>query len=76
MVDTRFYENHGPFTLAQVAEICDARVEDASKADVEVRELATMSAAAEGDICFFMIKTEGQSSRNPCNRLHNHAGAS
>ena len=42
MVDTRFYENHGPFTLAQVAEICDARVEDASKADVEVRELATM----------------------------------
>ncbi|MFR8205627.1 MAG: hypothetical protein ACLU99_04300 [Alphaproteobacteria bacterium] len=43
MVDTRFYENHGPFTLAQVAEICDARVEDASKADVEVRELATMS---------------------------------
>ncbi len=54
MVDTRFYENHGPFTLAQVAEICDARVEDASKADVEVRELATMSAAAEGDICFFL----------------------
>ena len=58
MVDTRFYENHGPFTLAQVAEICDARVEDASKADVEVRELATMSAAAEGDICFFYDKKQ------------------
>lgn len=56
MVDSRFYKNNGPFTLSKVAEICEAELQDSSKAGVEIRELATMAAASEGDICFFFDK--------------------
>ncbi len=53
MVDGRFYKNNGPFTLAKVAEICGAKLEDEGKAGVEIKELSTISRAGEGDICFF-----------------------
>lgn len=56
MVDTRFFKNNGPFTLAQISEICEAELEDKSKADVQIRDLATMSGAKEGEICFFFDK--------------------
>lgn len=56
MVDSRFYKNNGPFTLAKVAEICEAELADASAAGVEIKELATMAKAGEGDICFFYDK--------------------
>ena len=56
MVDTRFYKNNGPFSLAKVAEICDAELTDSSKADVEISNLATLEKAADGDVCFFFDK--------------------
>ena len=56
MVDTRFYKNNGPFALSKVAEICEAELLDASKANVEVKDLATMFAAGEGEVCFFFDK--------------------
>ncbi len=56
MVDSRFYKNNGPFSLAKVAELCEAELTDASKADVEIKELATLAGAGEGDICFFYDK--------------------
>ncbi len=56
MVDTKFFNNKGPFTLAQIAEICEAELEDKSKADVRITDLATMFNAKEGEICFFFDK--------------------
>ena len=56
MVDTRFYQNNGPFTLAEVAEICAAELVDASKAGVKVTEIAMLPVAGEGEICFFYDK--------------------
>jgi len=56
MVDSRFYKNNGPFSLAKVAEICGATLEDATKSDVEIKDLATLNSAEEGDICFFFDK--------------------
>ncbi len=56
MVDTRFYQNNGPFTLAEVAEICAAELVDASKAGVKVAEIAMLPVAGEGEICFFYDK--------------------
>lgn len=56
MVDTNFYKNNGPFTLQQVAEFCEAELQDASKAAVTVNNIATMEKADNGDICFFYDK--------------------
>lgn len=56
MVDTNFYKNNGPFTLQQIAEICEAELVDGSKATVSVNNLATMEQARENDICFFYDK--------------------
>lgn len=56
MVDTTFFENKGPFTLQQVAEICDAELKDASKAQVTVNNINTMENAGEQEICFFYDK--------------------
>ena len=51
MVDSRFYKNNGPFTLAKVADICGAELTEPDKSGVEIRELSTLSKAGEGDIC-------------------------
>lgn len=56
MVDTRFYKNNGPFSLQKVAEICQAKLLDESKAAVEVKDLATLFGAKEGEVCFFFDK--------------------
>lgn len=56
MVDTAFCKNNGPFSLAKIAEICEAELEDKSKADVQIKDLATMFTAGEGEICFFFDK--------------------
>ena len=42
MVDTQFYINKGPFSLRQIAEICEAELADAGKADVVIKDIATM----------------------------------
>ena len=56
MVDTAFYKNKGPFSLAEVARICEARINDNAKASVMVQNIATMESAKAGDICFFYDK--------------------
>ena len=56
MADSRFYENHGPFTLEQICEICDAVLEDSGKKDLQIADMATMGTAGEGQICFFYDK--------------------
>lgn len=56
MVDTTFFKNNGPFTLAQIAEICGAELRDASKAGESIKDIATMFNAGAGEICFFYDK--------------------
>lgn len=56
MVDTTFFKNNGPFTLAQIAEVCGAELRDASKATETINDIATMDKAGQGEICFFYDK--------------------
>ena len=56
MVDKTFFNNHGPFRLQDIAEICNATLKDASKANVEIKDIATMFNASEGEVCFFYDK--------------------
>ena len=56
MIDTSFYINHGPLSLKKVAEITGAVLQDNSKADILVRDIATLTRAGEGEICFFYDK--------------------
>ena len=56
MVDTSFFINNGPFTLQQVAEICEAELQNAEKAGVTVNNINTMERAGAGEICFFYDK--------------------
>lgn len=56
MVDTNFYINKGPFTLQQVAEICEAELQAADKALAEVKDINTMLKAGADEICFFYDK--------------------
>lgn len=56
MVDTTFFSNNGPFTLAQIAEICGAELRDPSKANLSINNIATMAMAGAEEICFFYDK--------------------
>ena len=62
MVDTTFFENKGPFTLQHIAEICDAKLADCTKAQVKINDIATMDKAGDHELCFFYdrkIKEKG-----------------
>ena len=50
MVDTRFFKNNGPFTLAQIAEICEAELEDKTKSDIKIKDMATKTVEATGGV--------------------------
>jgi UDP-3-O-[3-hydroxymyristoyl] glucosamine N-acyltransferase len=56
MVDNRFYKNNGPFSLAQIAEICGAELVDKSKAGVMIADMASMDTGTDGEITFFFDK--------------------
>lgn len=56
MVDATFFKNNGPFTLAQIAEVCGAELRDSSKANESIKDIATMTNAGVGEICFFYDK--------------------
>lgn len=56
MVDTTFFKNNGPFTLAQIAEVCGAELRDASRANETIKDIATMASAGAEEICFFYDK--------------------
>ena len=56
MVDTRFYKNNGPFTLAKIAEVTGAQLQDETKSQEQVVGLASMESATNNDLCFFFDK--------------------
>lgn len=53
MVDVSFYINHGPMTLQKVAELTGAELQDASQSGTIVHDIAVMTKAGQGEICFF-----------------------
>ena len=53
MVDPRFYKNNGPFSLKQIAEICNASLVDETKSDIMINDIASIFKGGEGEISFF-----------------------
>lgn len=58
MIDTAFYENHGPLSLEEVAKICEAELVDKSQSSVKINNIAAFNNAGAGDICFFYDKKQ------------------
>lgn len=56
MVDTKFFKNNGPYTLAEIANVCGAELKDLSKADMQIKDIATMFNAGADEVCFFYDK--------------------
>lgn len=53
MVDRSFYEARQNVTLADVAKVTAAVLENSAAADILIADIATMQNAGENDICFF-----------------------
>jgi len=53
MVDTRFFKNHGPFTLEHLSAITGAALADASQAAFLIHDVAPLDRATVRDISFF-----------------------
>lgn len=64
MVDLSFYINNGPMTLQKVSEITGAVLQDPSKANVMIRDIATLTRADQGEICFFYDKKAKDQAKN------------
>ena len=58
MIDSRFYKNNGPFSLKQIAEICGAELQDASKADVMIEGIGSIFNGGASEISFFFDKKQ------------------
>jgi len=52
MPDPRFFTRHGPFTLGEIAEICDASLKSDTDRDRTVRDVAPLERAGAEDLSF------------------------
>lgn len=70
MADPRFYTNKGPFTLAQLAEMSGARLENCDDPGIEISDVNGLEAAGPGDLAFFENRKYkdalGQSTAGAC----------
>ena len=64
MVDTRFYKNNGPFTLAKVVEVTGTNLLDNAKMQEQIFGLASMESATGEDLCFFFDKKSKSKAAN------------
>lgn len=64
MVDTRFYIKKCTPTLAEVAALCGAELQDASRAAETVTDINTMDKAGAGEICFFYDRKKKAAAQN------------
>jgi UDP-3-O-[3-hydroxymyristoyl] glucosamine N-acyltransferase len=53
MVDRRFFTNHGPFTVGELASLTGATLRDTSKANLKLSEVAPLDRATAQDASFF-----------------------
>ncbi|MDD4557162.1 MAG: UDP-3-O-(3-hydroxymyristoyl)glucosamine N-acyltransferase [Alphaproteobacteria bacterium] len=56
MVSMTFFKNKGPFTLKEIAETCELKLLDETKADFKVYNISALSDAGSGEICSFYDK--------------------
>jgi len=54
LADTRFFENHGPFTIAQIAAICGGEVVQANDPNALIGDTSSLALAKPGDVSFFL----------------------
>lgn len=54
MADARFFENHGPFTIAQIAAICGGDVARAEDPNAMIGDTSSLTLAKPGDVSFFL----------------------
>lgn len=52
MADPRFFNNHGPFTLTKLCEITGASLQDGADGSIEIKDVAALDTASDGDITF------------------------
>jgi len=52
MVDRKFFDYAGPFTLTQIAEMSGARLENCDRPETEIQDVAPLDAAGARDIGF------------------------
>lgn len=52
MADPRFFERKGPFALSELADLAEAEIAGNADAVAELRDVATLDQAGEGDITF------------------------
>ena len=64
MIDTRFYIKKCTPTLAEVAALCGAELQDASRAAETVTDINTMDKAGAGEICFFYDRKKKAAAQN------------
>lgn len=53
MADRRFFENHGPFTLGELAQKIDAQLLSPEHENIRVSDVAALDQAGDGDLSFF-----------------------
>jgi UDP-3-O-[3-hydroxymyristoyl] glucosamine N-acyltransferase len=53
MADPRFYDNRGPFTLAEVCKAVDAALPDGADGRARIQDLASLSGAGPDHLTFF-----------------------
>ncbi len=53
MADTRFFERSGPFSLLQLAEISGAELQQTTRNDQIITDVAPLDKASDGEISFF-----------------------
>jgi UDP-3-O-[3-hydroxymyristoyl] glucosamine N-acyltransferase len=53
MADPRFYDNHGPFTLAKICEAAGASLPEGADANARVDDVASLDGAGPGHLTFY-----------------------
>lgn len=53
MADPRFFTNHGPFSVADIAEAIGAQIVDPSHGDYVINDVAPLDVAGAGQLSFF-----------------------
>jgi UDP-3-O-[3-hydroxymyristoyl] glucosamine N-acyltransferase len=61
MADPRFYDNRGPFTLAQICKHANVALPEGATGDVQILDLATLDGAGERHLAFCIGKAAAKS---------------
>ena len=54
MADPRFFNRQGPFTLGQIASICDGTLAEGTNAEALINDVGALAEAEPGSVSFFL----------------------